>query len=87
MATKKNTAAVKLGKLRATKLSKERRQEIASLGGMARAGTVSEEQATQIARNAGKVGGRARAEKLSRKRRSEIARKAAAARWAKSKPS
>jgi hypothetical protein len=85
VATKKNQAAVTLGKLRATKLSQERLQEIASLGGKARAEVVSGEEATKIARKAGKIGGRARADKLSSKRRSEIARKAAAARWAKAK--
>jgi hypothetical protein len=83
MATKKNPAAVTLGKLRTAKLSQERRQEIASLGGKARADVVSQEEAVKIARKAGNVGGRARAEKLSSKRRSEIARKAAATRWAK----
>ena len=62
-------------------MSQERLQEIASLGGRARAGALSQEEATEIARKAGKVGGRARAEKLTSNRRSEIARKAAAARW------
>jgi hypothetical protein len=83
---KKNPAAVALAKLRIKKLAPERRKEIASLGGKARARVLSEEEAAAIGREAGKVGGRARAEKLSGKRRSEIARQAAAARWAKRNP-
>jgi len=85
MTKKKHPAAVALGKLRAEKLSQERIREISSLGGNARARTLSEEEASAIGRMAGKVGGRARAAKLSSKRRSEIARQAAAARWGKAK--
>jgi hypothetical protein len=84
---RKNRAAVALSKLRMTKISPERRKEIASIAGTARARALSKEQATVIGRKAGKVGGRARAETLSGKRRSEIAKKAAAARWTKSKRS
>jgi hypothetical protein len=82
---RKNPAAVALAKLRIKKLSPERRKEIASLGGNARARNLSKEDASAIGRKAGKVGGHARAEKLSSKRRSEIASKAASVRWAKAK--
>jgi len=82
---KKNLAAVALAKLRVKKLPPERRKEIASQGGKARARALSKEEAAAIGRKAGKLGGRARADKLSSKRRSEIARQAAAARWAKPK--
>ena len=83
MARKKNPAAVELAKLRAKKLSPERRREISQLGGAARAASLNEDKLNIIASRAGLAGGKARAENLTAKQRSEIARKAAAARWAK----
>ena len=64
-------------------VSAERRREIASLGGRARADAISAEELGRIVTKAGKSGGKARAAKLSKEQRSEIARKAAAARWGK----
>ena len=72
-----------LGKLRARKVPAERRSEIASLGGRARADAISAEELGRIVSKAGKAGGKARAAKLTKKERAEIARKAAAARWRK----
>jgi len=63
--TRKNPAAVKLGKL----------------GGKARAKKLSFEELSEIGRKGGSVGGQRRAEVLSEKRRKEIARQAAAKRW------
>jgi hypothetical protein len=65
MATRKNPAAVQLGKL----------------GGKARARKLSAEELSEIGRKGGEAGGKARAEALTEKRRSEIAKKAAAKRW------
>lgn len=58
---KKNAAAVELAKLRAKKLSPERRSEIASNAGKARLSTLSAEQRSAVARLGGKAGGKARA--------------------------
>ena len=48
-----------------------------------RAASMTPEERTRSARNAGLVGGKARAAALTAAKRKEIARKAAAARWAK----
>jgi hypothetical protein len=74
VAKKKNPAAVALGRLGG------------KVGGKARMEGMSAEERTEFASKGGAVGGRARADKLSSKRRTEIARNAAAARWAKTKP-
>jgi hypothetical protein len=71
VASKKNPAAVALGKLGG------------KVGGKMRMETMSPGERAEFASKGGKAGGRARAEKLSSKRRSEIARQAAAVRWAK----
>ncbi len=83
MARKKNSAAVSLGKLRARKVARGRRSEIASMGGRARAESISQEDLHRIVTKAGISGGKARAAKLTQEQRSDIARKAAAARWGK----
>jgi hypothetical protein len=64
---RKNPAAVALGRL----------------GGKARAEKLSDEQQSEIGRQAGLVGGKARAAALTPKQRSDIAKNAAAARWGK----
>ncbi len=82
---KKNRAAVELGRLRAKKLSPERRTEIATTAGKKRASVLSARDLSDIGRRGGLAGGKARAAKLTKKQRSTIARKAAIARWAKKK--
>jgi hypothetical protein len=79
----KNSAAVSLAKIRNEKVSLEQKKKIASLGGKARATSLSKESRTEISKSAGKLGGVARADKLSPQERSDIAKKAAAARWGK----
>ena len=54
----KNPAAVKLAKLRAEKLSAQRRSEIANQGAAARASSLSPERQKAIARKAAVVGAR-----------------------------
>ena len=73
MASKKNPAAVALGKLGG------------KVGGKVRMKNMTPQERTEFASRGGKVGGKARAEKLSSKERTEIARRAAEARWRKSK--
>ncbi len=55
------------------------------LGGNATAAALSDEEKSEIGRNAGLAGGPARAASLTEKRRSEIATQAAKARWGKRK--
>ncbi len=70
MATrKKNPAAVALANLRAKTLSPERRTEIATRAGEARAGALSAEELSAIGKRGGKVGGKARAAKLTKEQR------------------
>jgi hypothetical protein len=71
MATKKNPAAVALGKLGGRK------------GGLARMKMMSPDDRQAFARAGGLAGGKARAKKLSSAQRKASARKAAAARWGK----
>ncbi len=56
----KNQAAVELAKMRAKKLSPERKREIGIKAGQARASKLSPERRSEIARKAGKAGAVAR---------------------------
>ncbi len=70
----KNQAAVELAKLRAKKLSPERKREIGIKAGQARASKLSPERRAEIARKAGKAGAAARwGKKAAKKGQPEIA--------------